>query len=57
MKSPGPFYQQPDGQFQSDTQAFDSAAYLRWLEQVPVYEASGGVDFDALTRRYFELVE
>lgn len=55
MKSPGPFYQNSEGQFQTDTRMFDEAAYLRLLEQVPVYEARGGIDFNALSSRYLEL--
>ena len=51
MKSPGPFYQYPDGSFQQDTAAFDNAAYLAALQQVPVYVARGRVDFSALSDR------
>jgi len=51
MKSPGPFYQYPDGSFQQDTTIFDDAAYLDALEKVPVYVARGGVDFPALSDR------
>ncbi len=45
MKSPGPFYQYPDGSFFRDDQALDEQAYLRMLRDVPVWEVSGGVDF------------
>jgi len=48
MKSPGPFYQYPDGSFFQDTTGFDEAAYLEALKGVTVYEAKGGVDFEAL---------
>lgn len=48
MKSPGPFYQHPDGRFQADGEPLDEAAYLGLLDGVPVLEVSGGVDFDAL---------
>ena len=51
MKSPGPFYQYPDGSFQQDTAVFDDAAYLDALEHVPVYVARGRVDFSALSER------
>ena len=51
MKSPGPFYQYPDGSFQEDTTVFDDAAYLEALQQVPVYVAQGQVDFSALSDR------
>ena len=48
MKSPGPFYQYPDGSFQQDDASFDEDAYLRVLEDVTVYEARGKIDFDRL---------
>jgi len=51
MKSPGPFYQYPDGSFQQDTTVFDDAAYLEALEHVPVYVAQGRVDFSGLSDR------
>ena len=51
MKSPGPFYQHPDGTFQQDTAVFDDASYLAALEQVPVYVARGRVDFSTLSDR------
>ena len=51
MKSPGPFYQHPDGTFQQDTAVFDDASYLAALEQVPVYVARGRVDFSSLSDR------
>jgi HprK-related kinase B len=50
MKSPGPFYQYPDGSFYRDDTPLDEAAYLAELEGVSVYEAGGGVDFEALER-------
>jgi HprK-related kinase B len=49
MKSPGPFYQYPDGSFQQDTTSFDDSAYLDALENVAVYVARGRVDFSALS--------
>jgi len=49
MKSPGPFYQRADGSFQRDDEPFNEEAYLDSLLGVSVYEASGGVDFPALT--------
>jgi HprK-related kinase B len=51
MKSPGPFYQYPDGSFLQDTAAFDEAAYLQALENVAVYVARGRIDFSALAER------
>ena len=51
MKSPGPFYQYPDGTFQQDTATFDEPAYLEALENIAVYVARGLVDFSALSER------
>jgi len=51
MKSPGPFYQYADGHFFQDDTAFDEAAYLHALTDIPVYEASGTIDFDGLAQR------
>jgi len=48
MKSPGPFYQYPDGSFHRDDAVFDEQAYLDVLQGVAVYEVSGRVDFDML---------
>jgi len=48
MKSPGPFYQYTDGSFHQDTTPFDEQAYLDALEGVKIYEARGGVNFDAM---------
>ena len=50
MKSPGPFYQHADGQFQRDTDDFDEAAYLDTLQDIVVYEARGRIDFSAMAR-------
>jgi HprK-related kinase B len=51
MKSPGPFYQYPDGSFLQDTAVLDEAAYLAALENIAVYVATGRVDFTALSER------
>ncbi|MGB5715681.1 MAG: HprK-related kinase B [Gammaproteobacteria bacterium] len=51
MKSPGPFYQYPDGSFLQDTAGFDEAAYLQVLENVAVHVARGRIDFSALAER------
>jgi hypothetical protein len=51
MKSPGPFYQYPDGTFQKDTTAFDETAYLDALQDTAVYVARGRVDFSGLSER------
>ncbi len=48
MKSPGPFYQHPDGSFQQDTADFDEDAYLHELKDVTIFEASGQIDFEKL---------
>jgi hypothetical protein len=50
MKSPGPFYQYPDGRFQRDTDDFDEHAYLDALQGIAVYEARGRIDFDVMAR-------
>jgi HprK-related kinase B len=51
MKSPGPFYQYPDGSLLQDTTALDEAAYLDTLRDIPVYAARGRVDFSAMADR------
>lgn len=48
MKSPGPFFQYADGRLYPGEQTLDPAPYLEALQDVPVYEVSGGVDFDGL---------
>ena len=48
MKSPGPFYQYADGRFFSDGTPFDENAYLEVLAGTPVYEVTGGIDFEAV---------
>jgi HprK-related kinase B len=56
MKSPGPFYQYPDGTFHSDTAAFDEQAYLEALHGVAVYEVTGKVDFAAAAKQVVALL-
>ncbi len=56
MKSPGPFYQYADGSFFQDTTELEAQPYLRVLSDVPVYEVSGGVDFDVAVDRLLQLV-
>ena len=56
MKSPGPFYQYPDGSFHGDDAEFDEAAYLRALAGVTVWEARGGIDFAALEQQCLERI-
>ncbi|WP_299816022.1 HprK-related kinase B [uncultured Roseibium sp.] len=48
MKSPGPFYQLPDGSFWCNRSPVDTAAYLHALAGIQVWEVSGQIDFDAL---------
>lgn len=48
MKSPGPFYQNEQGQFISDHYVFDESAYLAVLSKITIYEVSGQVDFSVL---------
>ncbi len=50
MKSPGPFYQYPDGHFNRGASLLPGQAYLDVLENIKVYEVKGGVDFDKLNR-------
>ena len=51
MKSPGPFYQYADGRFLRDGTPFDEGAYLRALAGIPVYEVTGGIDFEAVAEQ------
>lgn len=57
MKSPGPFYQYPDGSFLQDTTTLDEEAYLGVLEEIPVYEVRGGTDFDSIQTQCLRLAE
>jgi len=50
MKSPGPFYQDKQGQFISDRYIFNESAYLAVLAKIQIYEVSGQVDFSVLQR-------
>lgn len=52
VKSPGLFYQPPDGQAPD----FSDPAYLALLESCPVYEFSGGVDFAAAAQACLDLL-
>jgi HprK-related kinase B len=47
MKAPGPFYLPERGQAPTGYEPPDPAPYLAAFEGVPVWEASGGVDFEA----------
>ena len=46
MKSPGPFYQFNDGSFFRDDMTLDPAPYLEMLADIPIFEATGAIDFD-----------
>jgi len=54
MKSPGPFYQYPDGAFYQDDEPFNEQAYLDALKDVDIYEVSGGINFHQLSERWLE---
>jgi HprK-related kinase B len=56
MKSPGPFYQYPDGSFYDDDTAFNQQAYLDVLNKITVYEASGRIDFNDMSDRLIQLI-
>lgn len=49
MKSSGPFYQDIQGNFQTDEIQFDEKAYLDILSGIKIYEAHGGINFSQLT--------
>lgn len=51
VKSPGPFYQHPDGRFEPNGSAADPAPYLDALAGVRVCEVSGRIDFDVLASK------
>ncbi len=50
MKSPGPFYQYPNGDLYRDSTPLDRDAYLAALADVMVYEVSGKADFSAMPK-------
>lgn len=56
MKSPGPFYQNADGQFERKQRGFDEPRYLNALKGVTVYEVSGGVNFDSIEQALYRLI-
>ncbi|EMI47437.1 HPr kinase [Rhodopirellula sp. SWK7] len=45
-KSPGPFYADEAGKFQTDTAKEDHEPYLDYLDRVDVWEATGKIDFE-----------
>jgi HprK-related kinase B len=54
MKSPGPFYQDRFGVFLRDQDPLQGEPYVHLLNRVKVYEVTGGMDFEELTRLCFE---
>lgn len=48
VKRPGPFYQDADGAFSTETGQSNDKAYLDALSDVQVWEVTGIIDFDAL---------
>jgi len=56
MKSPGPFYQFADGSFFDDDMPLNEQAYLETLADIAVYEASGGIDFEAMAQRIDQIL-
>ena len=54
MKSPGPFYQYPAGAFFTNDILLDEEPYLAGLQDVPIFEATGKVDFGGLSRMVLE---
>jgi len=56
MKSPGPFYQYPDGHFEQDTGEFNQQAYLDALAGVKIYEAKGSIDFVKMSELCTEVI-
>lgn len=48
MKSPGPFFQDRNGIFQADDAAVDAAPYLTSLNEIPIWEARGKIDFQVM---------
>ena len=53
-KTPGPFYSDRNGVFQTDDLRDDHRPYLRRLEHVNVWEASGTLDFAFAAQRCLE---
>ena len=57
MKSPGPFYIEPDGQPVAPQMPLKPDAYIRALELVDVYEISGAVDFQRAQSHVLQLLK
>jgi HprK-related kinase B len=56
MKSSGPFYQDGDGNFNTDTIEFDENAYLSMLSGIKIYEVHGGIDFGKLKEHFVNTI-
>lgn len=54
MKPPGPFYQYDNGDLYQHTSTLNEKSYLDVFQNITVYEACGGVDFDALGKLCFQ---
>lgn len=57
MKSPGPFHMEADGRFATGQEQLDTRSYLAGLRGLTVFEASGGVDFEAGVRFCLDLLD
>jgi HprK-related kinase B len=55
MKSPGPFYLYPDGNFHQDSASLQMEPYLEVLQDIKIYVARGRIDFDALAEYCLDL--
>ena len=56
MKSPGPFYAGPTGQFETDCTPLNPDAYIQALQNVRIREVAGRIDFDALMNEGYRLL-
>jgi HprK-related kinase B len=56
MKSPGPFYQYDNGQFQTDNEEFDHQNYIDNLSGIEIYEATGLIDFKKMAELILALL-
>lgn len=50
MKSPGPFYQDANQQFQVNGQQLDPLGYIEFLSGLQCFEIKGRLDFDAMVQ-------
>ncbi len=54
MKSPGPFYQYSNGDLYQHNTPLNEQSYLDAFQDIQVYEATGQVDFQALSQLCYE---